>query len=169
MALSARAHFALTQQIVPGTINALLNAAFAWWLHGTKDALHLWADPAYAGDLIATGFLLPSITWLILRPLLQSQARKGKAPALAGIPTPWLARWIPDRLWAGAVVIGLLGIVLVGGGTIVVLQLFGAPSFSGAGYTAFKGLYGGLFSFVLQPAMVFAALVPLLPAPAPAR
>ncbi|WP_050460994.1 hypothetical protein [Herbaspirillum autotrophicum] len=66
MDASTRGKFFLTQQLLPG----LINGAIAWAIHAGDSVIGLWDRGAYANDLLATGFLLPAITWFILRPLL---------------------------------------------------------------------------------------------------
>jgi hypothetical protein len=158
MQASTQCKFLMTQQLLPGLINGLLNGGIAWAQHHKTAALGLWAHGMYATDLLATGFLLPSLTWLILRPLLRRQARAGKAPVLAGLPMPRLVGWMTSSTWGGSLVIGLMGMGLVAGGTLLALQLLGSPSFVGTDYALFKGAFGALLTFVLQPVMVFSAL-----------
>ena len=158
MQVRTRRKFFMTQQLLPGLINVLLNGGIAWAQHREATTLGLWGDGAYAFDLLATGFLMPSLTWWVLRPLLRRQARAGKAPVLTGLPTPRLLRWMKPSLWGGSLAIGLMGMGLVGGATVLALQLLGSPSFVGTDYALFKGAFGSLLTFVLQPTMVFAAL-----------
>lgn len=157
MTLSTRAHFAVSQQLVPAAINAGLNGWIAWAMHGDKPALPLWGHGGYASDLIATGVLLPGITWLILRPLLLKQAAAGKAPALQGVPPPWASRLLPNTLWRGATTIGVIG-GLIGLLVAVALHVVGAPAVPGSVYGIYKGLYGGLLPVLLQPSMTYAIL-----------
>ena len=149
--------FFLNQQLVPAIINALINGGIAWGMHHSTHSIGLWERGAYAHDLIATGFLLPVITWFIVRPLLRSQAQKGKAPSLEGVASPKLDRWMPSTLWGGTAFIGLAGLLL-GGAAALVMALAGAPDFSGTNYAVIKGIYAALLSAALQPVMVFAAL-----------
>jgi hypothetical protein len=151
-------NFLLSQQLVPALINGLLNGGIAWAMHHEAERIGLWERGAYAYDLLATGLLLPFISWLILRPLLLHQAKKGKAPKLQGVSTPRLQRWMPGTLWGGALCIGLIGMLLLGGVSVLAMALAGAPDFSGKDYAVIKGFYAALLSAVLQPAMVFAAL-----------
>ncbi len=160
MPTSTRQKFIITQQVLPGLINGLLNGGIAWAQHRDAAALGLWDQGAYATDLLATGFLLPALSWLIVRPLLRHQATTGKAPVLSGLSRPWLLRWMRPSLWGGTAAIGLMGLGLVGGGVVLALQLLGGPGFAGADYALFKGAYGTLLTLALQPVMVFAALAP---------
>ena len=157
MTATARTHFVISQQVVPFVINAVLNGWIADAMHGDKEALALWGQHGYASDLIATGVLLPGITWLILRPLLLKQAAAGKAPVMEGVPRPWATRLLSGTYWGGAARVGVVGGV-IGLLAAVVLQLLGAPAIPGESYGWFKGLYGGLLPVLLQPSMVFAIL-----------
>lgn len=157
MAASPRRPFMVSQQLAPAIINALINGGIAWAMHRGKDAVALWGPGGYWTDLMATGILLPGLTWMILHPLTRWQARQGKAPATAGVPTPPLAGWIPAGFWGGSAITGALG-GAIGALAIGVMHALGAPSMSGGTYAVFKGLYGGMFPVLLQPAMVFAIL-----------
>lgn len=157
MPSSSRMNFLIGQQLVPGLINGLINGAIAWAMHRHTLELGLWDRGAYAVDLLATGFLLPAISWLIIRPMLRRQSAAGKAPALTGVQQPWLLRWMRSTLWGGTVAIGLMG-MLLGGGVVMALQLAGSPDFAGADYALFKTAFGALVTGVLQPVMVFSAL-----------
>lgn len=152
------AQFFISQQLTPGLINGLINGLIAWSMHRHTAALGLWTQGAYATDLIATGFLLPAISWLILRPLIGRQFKQGTAPQLETLPPPKLMKFMPTGLWTGTLVIGLMGMILVGGVSVVLLQLLGSPDIVGSDYAWFKGLFGMLLTLVLQPTMVFTAM-----------
>ena len=154
----SRLIFFLNQQLIPGLINGLINSAIAWAMYRNTLELGLWDRGAYAIDLLATGFLLPAISWLIVQHLLQRQASAGKAPSLTDLSRPWLLRWMRSTRWEGAARVGLMGMLLVGGCVVGALVLAGSPHLKGTDYAVFKGLFGALLSLVLQPAMVFSAL-----------
>lgn len=158
MQFSIPTTFFLKQQLIPGLINGLINGWIAWAMNKGASAIGLWERGAYAVDLIATGFLMPALTWFILRPLLRHQRASGKAPALDGVTLPLFARRMSPSLWGGALIIGLLGAGLLGGSTLLIMQALGAPEFSGQSYAVFKGVYAALLTATLQPTMVFAAL-----------
>lgn len=157
MSSQASGRFIVSQQVVPAAINALINGGIAYGMHRHADAVRLWGDGGYATDLIATGVLLPGITWLILHPLLRKQAAAGKAPVTDGVPVPRLAPYLPGNLWSGAAAIGAVG-GAVGAVAAGCLHMLGAPTFTGSSYAWFKGAYGALLALLLQPSMVFAIL-----------
>ena len=152
------AQFFMSQQLTPGLINALINGLIAWSMHRNTAVLGLWTEGGYATDLIATGLLLPAISWLILKSLLGRQVRQGKAPQLDALPPPKLLPFMPNGLWRGAFVIGLMGMILVGLSSVLLLQVLGSPEIVGGDYALFKGLFALLLTVVLQPTMVFAAV-----------
>lgn len=157
MAYTTSQQFAVSQQVVPATINALINGGIAWAMHRGRDAVALWGEAGYWTDLVATGVLLPGLTWMIIHPLVRRQHHQGRAPSTAGVSAPMLERWLPVGFWAGAAMCALLG-GAIGLVAIGALQGLGAPSMSGGVYAVFKGIYGGMFPVLLQPAMVFAIL-----------
>jgi hypothetical protein len=146
----------LTLRVLPGAINGLINGALAWMVHGNATSIGLWTEGAYAIDLMVTGFLLPSISWLIVRPVMRKQASAGYGPDIAALPTLWLRHCMPTSLWGGALAIGAVG-TLLGTVMVLVMQALGGPSFSGTTYVAFKSGYSALLAVILQPTLVFAA------------
>lgn len=150
--------FIVGQQVVPALINAGLNGAIAWAQHAKTPVLGLWDNNAYAIDLLATGFLLPAISWLILRPLLRSQQAKGKAPSLVGCHVPRLLPWMSSSLWRGSLTAGLIGMLAVGCTAVIAAMALGSPEFTGQHYAWLKAGYAGVLTVVMQPLMVFAAL-----------
>lgn len=165
MSAAARAQFVVSQQLIPGVINALINGGIAWGMHHNAAAVRLWGHGGYATDLVATGVLLPGITWLILWPLLRRQQAAGRAPATAGITQPMFSRLLPGTRWRGALVTGLLG-GAIGLLAVAVMHAAGAPQMTGGTYAVFKGLYGGMLPLLLQPSMVWAILQRDRPDPA---
>lgn len=150
--------FFVSQQLTPGLINGLINGAIAWAMHRHTPVLSLWGEEGYATDLIATGFLLPAITWFILKPLLARQVAQAKAPQLDGLPTPKLLPFMRTGTGSGAMAIGLMGMTLVGCAFVLLLHVLGQPDILGSDYALFKGLFALLLTVALQPTMVFAAV-----------
>lgn len=150
--------FFFGQLLAPCLVNAGINGGLAWAQHAQAPAVGLWTQGSYAVDLLATGFLLPAISWLILRPLLRRQQAQGKAPNLDGLRPPRLLPWMPKAAGTGALAVGLYGMLLVGGGATVMATLLGEPSFSGQAYALVKAGYAAVLTLAMQPLMVFAAL-----------
>lgn len=156
--MSPATHFLIGQRLAPAAANFLINGLIAWWLHQDTLQLPLWGGSGYALDLMLTAALIPSITWLVVLPMLRKQAAKGKAPVLAGVPRPALERLIPDQRWPGFWAAFVIGLVVCGGVTVLALAALGAPAMSGTAFPWFKGAFSAMVAFVMQPALVFAAL-----------
>lgn len=143
----------LSLRVWPAAINASINGALAWIAHGQVPSIGLWTEGAYGIYLLVTGFLLPSISWMIVRPLTRRQANGGKFRDLTPSPVPRLGRVMPTSLLGGALVIGATG-TLLGAVAVLALQAFGEPSFSGPAYVGFKSAYSAMLSALLQPTLV---------------
>lgn len=153
-----RTQFFLGQLLFPCLVNAGINGGIAWAQHAHAPAVGLWTQGAYAADFLATGFLLPAISWLVLRPLLRRQLAQGRAPNLAGLSPPRMLRWMPGNAAYGALIVGIYGMVLVGGIATATAIAIGEPTFSGQTYALVKAGYAALLTLAVQPLMVFAAL-----------
>jgi hypothetical protein len=77
-----RSFLIIEESVFAGLINVVINGGFVWLLMRSEAAIPLWGDPCIGTDLLATGFLLPFITWLIVSPLVRRQVKAGKLPAL---------------------------------------------------------------------------------------
>lgn len=156
--MSPATHFLIGQRIAPAVANFIINGLIAWWLHGSATRLELWGDHGYAIDLLLTAALIPSITWLIVRPMLRKHAAAGKAPDLTGVSVPLLLRWMSSATWPGFCTSFALGLGVCGLGTVAALSLIGPPVFAGGDFSWFKGAFSAMVAFVMQPVLVFAAL-----------
>ena len=79
MGLSQRhRRFLLIEQgAIPGVFNVALNGLIAWGLFRSSVAVPLWGESSVGVDLLATGFLLPFLTCVIVSPFVSKQVRSG--------------------------------------------------------------------------------------------
>src|SRR5262245_56323764 len=82
----------LEQGVIPCVFNFALNAAIAWALFRSLPAVPLWGQSSVGGDLLATAFLLPFLTCLIVSALVARDVRAGKVPPLPPAQLPH-SRW----------------------------------------------------------------------------
>lgn len=59
-------------------LNFGINVAISWTVFRKHEELTLWGETGVGIDLLATGFLLPFLTCLILSRVVVSQVRNGK-------------------------------------------------------------------------------------------
>jgi ribosomal protein S18 acetylase RimI-like enzyme len=148
-------------------VNVAINAAIAWATFRGAAAIPRWGASSIAGDLLATSFLLPAITCLIVTPLVRGAARRGAAPALAGTLPGWLDAF-RRPLAARALLLGLACLPLAGGLAVVLLHALGVESLALAPFVGWKGVYAGVLAAGVQPAIAWLALSDIEPPPAAA-
>jgi len=158
-----RAWLIREQVIAPAAINFALNAGIAWLLFRGRGVVSLWGEGGIAQDAIATLFLLPFLTCLIVTPLVRRALGAGKVPPLDGVmglPEPILR--LPRALLGRAAALGLggilvgaplvLGAVAVAGGALAVPTLVVA-----------KGVYTAALAALVGPLIALRALAEPVP------
>jgi len=146
------------QVIAPAVINFVLNAGIAWLIFRGRGVVPLWGEGGIAQDAIATLFLLPSLTCLIVTPLVRRAVGAGKVPPLDGaIGLPQVVERLPRALLGRAAALGLggvvagaplvLGAVAVAGGALAVPTLVLA-----------KGVYTGALAALVGPMIALRTL-----------
>ncbi len=146
------------QVIAPAAINFVLNAGIAWLLFRGRGVVPLWGEGGIAVDALATLFLLPFCTCLIVTPLVRRAVAAGKVPPLdAAIGLPQAIERLPRALLARAAALGLGGVVA---GAPVVL---GAVAVAGGELTVptlvlSKGVTTGVLAAFVGPMIALRAL-----------
>ena len=152
-----RAWLIREQVIAPAAINFALNAGIAWLIFRGRGLVPLWGEGGIAQDAIATLFLLPFLTCLIVTPLVRRALRAGKLPPLdAAVALPAAER-LPRPLLGRAAVLGLGG---VAGGAPLVL---GAVALAGGALAVStlvlaKGVYTAALAALVGPLIALRAL-----------
>jgi hypothetical protein len=160
MVLSAkhRSWLIREQVIAPAVINFTLNAGIAWLLFRGRGVVPLWGEGGIAQDALATLFLLPFLTCVIVTPLVRRAVGAGKVPPLdAAIGLPASIERLPRALLARAATLGLGGIVA---GAPLVL---GAVAVAGGALTVptlvlSKGVYTAALAALIGPMIALRTL-----------
>ena len=146
---------------VCGGSNTIFNGVSAWLLMKGGGSLQWSGDHSFAGDVVATAFLLPLIVAFIVIPLQRSKLNKGTLQPINLGPSS-LMQSLADRFPAStaksALLFGLIGILIIAPVTLTGLYLFGVQTISPEYYAIFKGLWAGLVAAVLVVPMVLIAL-----------
>lgn len=150
--------FLIKQSLLPGVVNGFLNGVLAIFAHPWETVIEMWGHDAYGIDLLLTAFLLPAITWLIVRKLVRKieDVRVPMSVCVRG-SSKLAARLSTGRI-VGSISWGACGVLLFGLPTLVCLQLLGAPNLRGITYAIFKGVYAATISASLQPIMACARI-----------
>lgn len=167
MALTpAHKKFLTVDQVIgPAVFNFFLNAAIAWAIFRSHETVPLWGQQSIAGDTIATAFILPFVTGLIVTPLVRGQVKQGKVAALSAESLPGVVSILATRsTFVRSLLIGLAGVVFAGVPAVGIWVALGGPA--ELGLTPFiwvKAAFAGLLAAVLTPIISWAALVGLPP------
>jgi hypothetical protein len=159
MALSERhRRFLLIEQgAVPTVFNFALNGAIAWALFRSAAAVPLWGESSVGVDLLATAFLLPFLTCLIVSAIVARHVRDGKVPPLpeAQLPhTGWFERSSLQR----GLALGAAGVVFGAMPLVWVLHLAEAQPLAVSAFVTFKAVWAALLALVVTPVVGWWAL-----------
>jgi hypothetical protein len=158
-----RRYLLLDNGVGPFVINFLINAVIAWLLFRHATHVPLWGQSSIAGDTIATSFLLPLITCLIVTPLARGRVRSGQVAALTA---PAARKWPPRNMIVRSVAIGVLGVILFTPVTLLMLGAVGIGSLTPWHFVGFKGSFAAIEGGLVTP---FLALWAISDAPRASR
>jgi hypothetical protein len=142
MALSDRhQRFLIIEQgAVPTLFNFALNGAIAWALFRSAEHVPLWGESSLGVDLLATGFLLPFLTCLIVSAIVARHVRDGKVPPLRAEQLP-NTRWYERSSLLRALALGAAGVVFGALPLVWALQLAQAQPLPVPAFVAFKAVW----------------------------
>jgi len=165
MTIKRPEQFLFEQGIGGAVINFVLCGGIGWLLFRGMADVPLWGQQSVAGDTLATAFLLPFLTCLIVTPTVRRDVLKGQ---VAGFPTssPYhaLGQWVPRRSLLRGVTAGVLCVVIVVPATVLVLGEFAAAGMRFAPFLAFKATFGALLGATVTPFLALLAICDANPA-----
>ncbi len=152
-----RSFLIIEQSVFAGIINVVINAAIGWLLMRSLSAVPLWGNPSMGVDLLATGFLLPFFTCIVVSRLTRRQVESGKLPALE-----------PDQIRPlgvhrrssiiRAIMMGSIGVIFFSTPLVVLLDLAQASPVPFTSFLIFKAIWAGIFSMIGSPLIAWWAL-----------
>ncbi len=159
MALSpAHRRFLIVDELVGSTIvNFVVNGALAWLLFRSATSVPLFGRSSIASDTLATAFILPLLTSLIVTPLVRIQVARGLLPPLAPAamrPTAWARR---SRLKRGAIV-GAAAVALVATPVVILFALVGPAQLPITRFIWFKASFAAGLGALVTPLIGWWAL-----------
>ncbi|MBW2425644.1 MAG: hypothetical protein JRG86_15470, partial [Deltaproteobacteria bacterium] len=112
MTLSERhRRFLLVEQgLIPTVFNLVLNGLIAWALFRSAAAVPLWGESSIGVDLVATSFLLPFLTCIIVSALVGRQVDAGKMPRLPSDQFPH-SGWFRRSSFVRGLFLGVAGVL----------------------------------------------------------
>jgi hypothetical protein len=146
------------QVIAPAAINFVLNAGIAWLVFRARGVVPLWGEGGIAIDAIATLFLLPFLTCLIVTPLVRRAVGAGKLPPLdAAIGLPQAIERLPRALLSRAAVLGMVG-VLAGAPLVLGAVAVAGGALSVPTLVLSKGVYTAALAALVGPIIALRTL-----------
>jgi len=152
-----RSFLIIEQSVFAGIINVVINATIAWLLMRSLTEIPLWGEMSMGGDLLATGFLLPFFTCLIVSRVTRAQVKSGKLPALEPGQIRPLGFHRRSSLFRG-ILIGVIGVIFASAPMVALLDLAQAAPVPLMSFIAFKAIWAGLFAMVVSPIIAWWAL-----------
>jgi hypothetical protein len=144
----------------PLVVNFLINGVIAWLLFRNSARVPLWGQSSIAGDTIATSFLLPAITCLIVTPLARGRVRSGQLPA--AVEAAW--RWIPRNMGWRALLIGLVCLLALTPLTLLVFGALGVGELTPWHFVYFKASFAAIEGAMVTPFLALWAISEAPPA-----
>lgn len=164
-----RSYLVREQVITPALVNCALNGIIAWFIFRARSNVPVWGDGGLVFDTIATLFLLPFLTCLIVTPLIRRRVAAGKLPPLAWRATEHaLFGFLPANVWGRAAAIG--GLAVVAGLPVILggLSLIGIAHLAPLNVVLLKSVYTGILAGLVGPVIALCAISDASPAVAAA-
>lgn len=152
MSASIKRFLILDQGLIPGIFNFFINGGIAWWLNQKLEFMPLWGEKSIAVDTLATAFLLPLITCLIVTPIINKKIQGG---SLQPLPNSILsnARLPSTSSFVRGLLAGLIGVIGIAVPVLLLWQWFGPRQLELVNFLWFKA------SFAMVLAMALSALI----------
>jgi len=150
--------FLLVEQgAIPSVFNLVINGLIAWALFRSVPAVPLWGESSVGVDLLATAFLLPFLTCIIVSGLVARHVRSGKVPPLPIEQLP-LSRWFERSSTARGMLLGAGALVFGAAPLVSVLSLGQAQPIPVSSFVAFKAVWAAMLALLVTPVVGWWAL-----------
>ncbi|MBW2496104.1 MAG: hypothetical protein JRF61_02420 [Deltaproteobacteria bacterium] len=145
------------QGLIPTVFNLVLNGLIAWALFRSAAAVPLWGESSIGVDLVATSFLLPFLTCIIVSALVGRQVDAGKMPRLPSDQFPH-SGWFRRSSFVRGLFLGVAGVLFAAIPVVWALDLGQAQPFPVSSFIAFKAVWAALLALVVTPLVGWWAL-----------
>jgi hypothetical protein len=157
----SRAHrrFLLVEHGVgAAAINFAVSGGLAWLESSAGTSVPLWGWSSVALDTLATAFVLPIVTCLLVSRIAQRQLAQHKVSPLRRVQGPFgnggdysRARW--------GVQLGATAVFFFAAPVLFILTRLGVSSFAPWHFVIFEGVFGAALGFAFTPLIVWRAIV----------
>jgi hypothetical protein len=146
------------QGVGPTILNFVLNAGIAWLMFRSAATVPLWGQSSIAGDTIATAFVLPFLTSLIVGKVVTHQVGKGQVRALSAHDLP------PSSLafrasYQKGVLLGVASVIAAAVPVVWVLSQYGLEELARNHFILFKATFAAILGAFVTPLIGWWALM----------
>lgn len=154
-----RRYLLIEQGVGAAIFNLVLNGVIAWLSVRSLERVPLWGETSIAVDTIATSFLLPFVTCLVVTRLARRMVEKGRLPEVAWRrgEHPLLGR-LPARPVTRGLVLGVTGLVAFAPVVVWAFAALGVRELGVWSFVAYKALFAAALSVVFTPVIALMAL-----------
>jgi hypothetical protein len=141
--------------LIAAVVNAALSALIAWLFTLNEDEIHLAKAPLIGGpsvlvDSVATCFVLPFLTTLLITTVIWKELREGHLTRVPRTPGSFADRFPQTRL-RRATWIGLLGLLAIGPLVAAAVLLFDYGDIPVGEFILYKAIFGIVLGAAVTP------------------
>lgn len=152
-----RRYLLIEQAAIPTVFNFVLNGFIAWALFRSAVAVPLWGESSVAVDLLATAFMLPFLTCVIVSALVGRQVGSGKVSPLPSDQFPH-SRWYQRSALMRGLFLAAAGVLFGALPLVWALSLGQAQPFPMISFVVFKAVWAALLALLITPIVGWWAL-----------
>jgi hypothetical protein len=145
------------QGAIPSAFNLVINGGIAWALFHSATGIPLWGESSVGVDLLATAFLLPFLTCLIVSALVGRDVRAGRVPPLTAEQRSG-SHWVDRPASVRGLFLGALGVLFGALPLVWALHLGQAQPLPALSFVAFKAVWAAMLAFLVTPVIGWWAL-----------
>jgi hypothetical protein len=158
MAADHRRFLVIDQGVGPTILNFVLNAGIAWLMFRSAATVPMWGQTSIAGDTLATAFILPFLTCLIVGKIVAHQVGKGQVRPLSAEDLPPSSVAFRASYQKG-VLLGIASVLVAAVPVVLLLSSYGPAELARGHFILFKATFAGVLGGLVTPLIGWWALM----------
>lgn len=143
----------ISQGLFALVTNFAINAVISWYTMKKYADLTIWGEAGVGVDILATGFLLPFLSCLIISPILRNRIKRGQ---LQPLKAEQVGGNMHNRsILVRGVILGLIGLLLASVPLILVFKYFWTLPIPLWSFIWIKGSWAGVLGGIVAPFIAY--------------